>query len=329
VHALEAVRQERAARMAAAQPHADVVALAERLAETAGDSLRAVVFFGSRKTGAASSDAWSAHDLFVVTREYRTFYERLARAGCLRRSPRLLAALNAWLAPNQVSFRSERQGRTLHAKCAVIAEAAFLRDTSAARHDHFCAGRLFQPAELVFAADSAARASIEAALASAHVVTLDWIRPWLPDVFDVEGYCRTLLRVSLSREIRPEPSGRAEALWAAQQEYLRPVYGRLLAAYAADGRLTSRGADQYALATPVPGAERRRAACYFRRSLLRATARWAKYMLTFDDWLEYIVRKAERHGGRAINLSPRERRWPLVFLWPRLLRYLRDKDRPA
>ena len=49
-------------------------------------------------------------------------------------------------------------------------------------------------------------------------------------------------------------------------------------------------------------------------------------MVTFEDWLEYIVRKAERHTGKPILLTPSERRWPVIFLWPRLIRYLRDKD---
>jgi hypothetical protein len=50
-------------------------------------------------------------------------------------------------------------------------------------------------------------------------------------------------------------------------------------------------------------------------------------VVTFDDWLEFILRKARRHTGQPIELTPRERRLPLVFLWPRVFRYLRHKDR--
>ena len=50
-------------------------------------------------------------------------------------------------------------------------------------------------------------------------------------------------------------------------------------------------------------------------------------MLTFEDWLEYIVRKASRHTGERFELSPRERRWPLLLLWGRVFRFLRDKNR--
>jgi hypothetical protein len=87
-----------------------------------------------------------------------------------------------------------------------------------------------------------------------------------------------------------------------------------------------RGDGRYALARPAGSCERARRWLYFRRSKLRATARWAKYVVTFDDWLEYILRKARRHSGQPLQLSERERRWPFVFLWPRLFRYLREKD---
>jgi hypothetical protein len=152
------------------------------------------------------------------------------------------------------------------------------------------------------------------------------VRPWLPARFDVAEYCRTLLRVSLAQEIRPEPEGRADALFEAQREELLPVYRVLLEELAAAGELCALEGGAFACRRPAGALERARVRAFFAWSLVRATARWAKYMLTFDDWLDYIVRKAERHSGRRIVLAPRERRFPLLFLWPRLFRYLREKD---
>ena len=50
-------------------------------------------------------------------------------------------------------------------------------------------------------------------------------------------------------------------------------------------------------------------------------------MLTFENWLPYLVRKVERRTGMRVELTPLERRLPLIFLWPRLFRVLRN--RPA
>lgn len=306
-------------------PHGDVQALARTVVEGGGESVLGVVFFGSRKTR-ASPDPWSGYDLFVLTREYRAFYRSLKAAGALRRSRSVVAALNAILPPNQISVRGAGESRAL-AKCAVISLTTLRRETSQRRRDHFCAGRLFQPTEVLYARDTATAEGILDALVNAHAMTLSWVRPWLPPTFDVQTYCRTLLRVSLGREIRPEPEGRSEALWLAQKDYLEAVYGIFLRGQATAGELRIAEDGLYSLARPVSASERRRLDAYFRRSKVRATERWLKYMVTFEDWLEYIVHKAERHSGEEIVLTSRERRLPIVFLWPRVIRYLRDNRR--
>ena len=300
---------------------------ASEIARLGGHEVLAVVFFGSRKTK-PSDDPWSAHDFFVLLRDHHGFYASLHGHGALLRSPALLAALNRWLPPNQLSLRLALPGGPLRAKCAVISLDTLLRETSERRRDHFCAGRLFQPAEVAWVRDEQAAAAALLALTSAHRITYDWARPFLPAEFDAAGYARTLLGVSMAAEIRPEPKGRAEALVDSQRDYYSAVYGLLLAELLVGGELVQRDGGRYALARPVTAWESAFAQLFFRWSLLRATARWAKHVLTFDDWLEYILRKAQRHTGQDISLSERERRWPLVFLWPRVLRYLREKDRP-
>ncbi|MCM2254285.1 MAG: hypothetical protein NDJ94_01320 [Vicinamibacteria bacterium] len=295
--------------------------LAAAVARVGGEAVRAIVFFGSRRTG-TPTDPHSGYDFFVAVSDYAPFYEALVRAGAYRRSPGLAASINAVLAPNQVRVRAGE--RT--AKCAVIQLATLVRETGPRRHDHFCAGRLFQPASIVYAADEQARTAADTALAEARRVTLDWARPWLPESFDAEQFCHRALQVSMRHEIRPEPAGRAEALWNAQRVQQVPAFAPVLAEAAARGALREVAPGRFALVRRVGSAERARLWIFFQRSRLRATLRWAKYVVTFDDWLDYIVRKAERHTGQRIELTPRERRWPLVFLWPRVVRYFATKD---
>ena len=305
-----------------------VVAAASDLARIGGEAVLGVVFFGSRRSGAARADSWSAHDFFVVVRAYLPFYEALRARGAIHRGPRLMAWVGHILPPSQVSLRigSEGGGPPFHAKCSVIDLRTFRRETSSRRRDHFCIGRLFQPSEVVYAADPRVAEDLLDALVRAHLETYHWVRPWLEPRFDTEGYCLTLLRVSLSQEIRPEPEGRSQALFAAQRDELVSVYGHLLADLVDAGEL-SKGPDGFALVHPVSFGERLRLRVYFWRSLVRATVRWLKHVVTFEGWLEYIVRKVRRHGGPQVELSPRERRLPLLFLWPRLFRYLRHKNR--
>jgi hypothetical protein len=310
------------ARVVPAEPSPEALALARHLVELAGDTVAAIVFFGSRKSR-AHPDPHSAYDLFVVIEDSRRFYERLSARGAVRRAPGVLSALQAVLPPNQISVTTAGGTR---AKCAVVTLRDLERETSRARHDHFCMGRLFQPTEVLHAAP-ARRDAVGEALVRAHALTMEWVRPWLPERFGVDEYCRALLRVSFAGEIRPEPEGRAQALFEAQKADLVPVYATLLAALAARGELREVEPAVYALARPARALERLRLAAYFRWSMVRATVRWAKYVVTFDDWLDFIVRKVRRHTGEDIVLTDRERRLPLVFLWPRVIQYLRHKDR--
>lgn len=320
----EALREEVSARALSEGGDSDLAAAADRLSEVAGETLDGLVFFGSRRTGAARANVWSAYDVFVVVPRYRPFYEAMRGAGLSGKGARFMALISRWLPPTQYSIRFE--GSPVHFKAAVIRTDTFHRETSARRLDHFCAGRLFQPSRILHARNDSVRAALVDDLVSAHAETWDWSRPWLPSTFDADGYGRNALRVSMSWEIRPEPPGRAEALWGAQEEEQTPVFETLLSGLAAHGEIVSAGpGGRWKLAHRVHEMETFRQKAYFRRSIVRSTARWLKHVLSFEDWLDYILRKAHRHGGEPVELSERERRWPLIFLWPRLLRYLGAK----
>ena len=56
---------------------------------------------------------------------------------------------------------------------------------------------------------------------------------------------------------------------------------------------------------------------YFNFSKVRATTRWFKYVVTFDGWIDYIIRKIQRRAGFEIKVTDRERRWPVLLLWPK------------
>jgi hypothetical protein len=296
-------------------------AAVRRLVAAAGASLRGLLFFGSRRTGAARADAWSAYDLFVVVEQYRPFYAALAAAGLTGKRPGLLALVSRLLPPTQCSLRFAEEG--VHVKASVIDPGALTRETGRGRRDHFCIGRLFQPVRLLYARDAAARDSILACLESSVRETWGWARPWLPAPFDAAGYGLSALATSMRWEVRPEPSGRAAQLWAAQRELQIPVVEALLAELAAAGELVAAdGPGSWSVRRPIGRLDRLRRELYFRVSLARATLRWLKHVVSFEGWLDYIVQKASRHGGEELRLSERERRYPLLLLWGRAYRHL-------
>ncbi|HEY9191369.1 MAG TPA: diacylglycerol kinase, partial [Methyloversatilis sp.] len=54
-------------------------------------------------------------------------------------------------------------------------------------------------------------------------------------------------------------------------------------------------------------------------------ARLMKSVLTFENGIDYLAWKLERHTGHPVEVTPRLRRHPLIFGWPLLWRLLRQK----
>jgi hypothetical protein len=309
---------------------ADASALAGFLARSMGRSTVAVLHYGSRAQG-RKPRADSAFDFFIIVDDYRAAYESLAASVGTSYSPRTASALAHVLPPNVIAI-TDKQGSGHRAKCCVISLAHFARACSPRRKDHFVQGRLFQFVVMPWVRDSDAAWAIRAAVGEARAGTFAWGRPSLPPRFTVDQYVHAVLSRSLEGEIRPEVGDHARTLADAQQEPLRAIYGPLLQHLASRGELvtetpgdTETGSVVYRLRAPVTAFERTKTAWYFRLSKARATTRLIKHVVLYEGWLDYIVRKIERSGDTKIELTPREQRWPLIFLWPRFFRYLRDR----
>ncbi|HQZ18528.1 MAG TPA: hypothetical protein PLD86_16770 [Vicinamibacteria bacterium] len=275
-----------------------------------------------------ATTAASAYDLMLVCERPGAFYRAMSRAGYLHRSPVLLGLLDGLLPPTQI--------RLVHGaglvKASVLSLAAFQRATSAARRDQFVAGRLFQDVHVVWVGSPEAARQVEDAIDSARRVTLDWVAPDLPARFSASEYVRQLFRTSFRFEVRPETGGRADALFDAQAGRLVPAFEGVLKDLVASGRLRATEDGAFSLPGPPPRGQILRRRLYLEWSRVRATARWPKHAVTFDGWLDYIIRKAERHSGETIVLTPLERRFPLILLWPKIFKFLarqRGKGRPV
>ncbi|HEX6791023.1 MAG TPA: hypothetical protein VF247_06910 [Candidatus Krumholzibacteria bacterium] len=294
----------------------DIVALLE---ESCGRNVVGVVFFGSRLVGTSPGEA-SAADLFVVVENYLLFYESIGTRLPAARHSGIMAALNRTLPPN-IIYLNDPGGMRAGAKCFIVSESDLALGLSPDAKDHFFRGRLAQRVHVVYARSEKDRQALETRIDAARHLTLSWVPLYLDGPFSVMDYCRRMMEVSYSAEIRPEARSRVREVIEAQVSFFRLVYGRVLQSGVRDGRLVVEG-DLFRLAKKAGWRERWRAGHFFRRSKARATMRWFKYMLTFDDWLDYIVRKIERRSGQRIELTRAERRFPIIFLWPKAFRLI-------
>jgi len=294
--------------------------LARNLAHAAHGAVDGVLLYGSHLHG-AGPDRHSALDFVVLVGEYGPFYRALCAGKEIHRPAWLMLALARVLPPNVIAF-APGDGEGGLAKCLVVSRRDLARALGPRPKDHFLLGRLVQAVGLVWSRDVEQEAWLLARIEEARNGVLAWAGPFLPETFDAEALGRTMMEVSYRAEFRPEAANRSEVIFEMQRQHFRTELRPVLEAAAGRGLLLRDG-DAYRFA---PQRRPRRVAfgrTYFLRSKARVTARWLKHVFTFDKWLPYIVRKVERRTGRAIELTRLERRWPLIFLWPRVIRVLR------
>lgn len=289
------------------------------------EGIRSILLFGSRMVQ-ASPDRFSAYDLVVVVESYRDFFHALARAKASRRAPSVQAALAPLLAPSVIAFAPEDWEQGPVAKIMVLQPAALERALSARARDHFVKGRLVQKVALLHARDAAAAEWVSWLLEDARRDILAWAGPFLPASFTPAQAALRMLQVSYAGEVRPEAADRVLDVFEAQRAFLEAMLARVIEGAVATGTLVREGAV-HRFACALRARDRRRMRLYFLRSKARATARWLKHVVTFDNWLDYIARKVERRTGMRVEITPMERRFPYLLLWPKVAQVLRDRPR--
>jgi len=301
-------------------PHAPVDALAQAIVRAGGDSVQAVILYGSHLLRAAAPDRHSAVDFVVIVDAYGAFYRGLRSAGELPRPPWLMSALSHVLSPNVIAFAPD-QGRAAIAKCLVVRRDHFQRALGSRPPDHFLLGRMVQMVRLVWSRDTGAARWVDDRLRDAQRGVLVWMAPYLEGPFDAQALGRRMLEVCYQGELRPEAGNRAEQIFRAQAAHFERTLTPVLESAVGEGALEAY-IDGYRFSDTPSRGVRRRWRWHFRRSKARATLRWFKHTVTFANWLPYVVRKVERHTGREIRLTPLERKLPLIFLWPRAVHVL-------
>lgn len=278
-----------------------VTALARRLADRAGHATVAVLFYGS----ALRDDALDG---------VLDFYVLVDRCGDWP-GPRLATWANRVLPPN-VGYvevdAAEAHGPVLRAKYAVMTLAQFRRGVSMRSIHTTLWARFSQPCACVHVRSDADWVGVRDAVCDAVVSASHWAALLGPEQGEAAAYWRALYQRTYAAELRVERSTRGADLLTGAL----PRYQRLLpAAWRAAG-LACAHTDDGCLQPSLGATDRVRGE---RRWLLRQRLgrilnllRLLKAAATFDNAIEYVAWKVERHSGYRIEPSPFQRRHPLL-----------------
>jgi hypothetical protein len=293
-----------------------VAAMADAIRTRHGSAATAVLFYGScLRRGVVEG----VLDFYLLVDDYRAAYRRP-----------LLAWLNRALPPNVFYLEHEHRGERLRAKYAVFSQRDF--DTRAAGGpDARVWARFSQPARIVWARDPAARAHAVAAVDRATRTAVAQMLCWLPGDAPLQVVRPAALwtngfRETYGSELRGEAGATIDSLYTDQASRFDRV---ACLALAGDPHVSAVRDDGGALAVESDPAWRARV----RRdwALRRRVAKGItvvglfKTSLTFDDWVSYALWKVERHSGKPVDLTERQRRHPFLFAWPVFYRLLRER----
>jgi hypothetical protein len=295
--------------------------LAREIAAIHGDTVLGVLFYGSclrQQTDEGVLDFW------VIVDDYGEAY----------RNP-LHTLANHLAPPNVFYLEREHAGVTLRTKYGVISRAAFDRGTSLDAWQPYVWARFAQPARLLACRDERARAFFEERVAQSIVAMVGRLVCFLPGRggllrFSLAAFWGEAFRRTYASERRPEAEESIQALYLANAARYDEVASLAMQHLAEQGHFASATAHPRSFSIGLSASAQTRGRLRWR--LMHAFARGlglirlAKTAFTFGDWVPYVLWKLERHTGRRIELSERQRRHPLIFAWPIILPLLLKRN---
>jgi hypothetical protein len=288
--------------------------LAHEIGGMHGATVLGVLFYGSclrQQTDEGVLDFW------VIVEDYAAAYEN-----------KLLALVNPIAPPNVFYLEREHDGGTLRTKYGVISRSAFEHGTAFGAWHPYIWARFAQPARVLACRDDEARTVFETCVAQAIVTMVGRLACFLPGRggllrFSLAAFWQEAFRQTYASERRPEADDSIQGLYFMNAERYDEVASLAMQHLAANGHFSSATAHPRSFSIEMSATVQSSGRLRWR--LMHAYARTLglirlfKTAFTFGDWVPYVLWKLERHTGRRIELSERQRKHPLIFAWPIIL----------
>lgn len=285
-----------------------VSALVEAARAQHGESVRAVLFYGSCLQTGNVYDGLS--DLYLLVDDYRSAF-----------NGRTLAFLNSLLPPNVFYLEVPFQGRILRAKYAVLTLADFRKGTERWFHSYLW-GRFSQKCGLIYVQDDLVARQVHEALASAVMTFVVRTLPQLENSFTARELWARGLSLSYRSELRTEQSDGAVRLFDIDPEYYQKLTSVALAATPFVVAANTEATPHRYQVQISPETRRLNSVAWRTRALqgkILSVLRLLKGLLTFKGGVDYILWKIERHSGVRVEVGPYLRRVPplaiCVIFW--------------
>ncbi|HEY0293572.1 MAG TPA: hypothetical protein VGC51_14755 [Hansschlegelia sp.] len=286
-----------------------ISAFAADIAARGGTGTVAVLFYGSAlRTGETDG----LLDFYVLLDDLAAWdWGRPARTG-------------ARTLPPNIEYAETSGEPKLRAKIAIMSLAQFRDHARAQSLDTTIWARFAQPCGLVWRRDEAAASAAAEAVSIAVGAAAWWAAHLGPPSGSAGEFWTALFTRTYASELRVEGKGRPGSI----VESAPARYAALLPlAWTAEAIRFAEGAGETLTPAITPEAKADAERAWRRRKRIAKPlnlARLAKAAFTFSGGVDYIAWKIERHTGRRVEVTPFQRRHPLLAAGPALWKLWRQ-----
>ena len=269
-----------------------------------GDALLAILVYGSWLRGKRDTML----DFYVLVEDYHTLDSIWQGWMCKLLPPNVY----------QIHHKAENtdtQNQELRAKYALLTLSRFHDAMQKDFHSYFWA-RFAQPCDILYTRDIATLDVLKDAFSKASSTFIRRVLPAMGDNFSSNELWTHGLSLTYQCELRTESSNRGESIYDFDPAYYDGVT-RLFA----ERNNSLSGSDSEGMYDNKSSALSRKHSSFSwwaRRvqGKLLSMLRLIKAALTFNEPLEYLLWKIERHTGLYIEPTPLQLKHPLIFAWP-------------
>ncbi len=286
--------------------------LVEEIRQKHGEALLAILVYGSWLRGKRDTML----DFYVLVEDYQTLDSTWQGWLC-----RLLP-------PNVYHIHPDKEGAQtggggIRAKYALLTLKRFHKSMRKDFHSYFWA-RFAQPCEVLYARDEATRRILAEALEHASATFIKRVLPVMGEHFSSAELWTRGLALTYQCELRTESSDRGESIYTFDPAW----YDAATRAFAQKETVISQSGTT-SLYHNQSGAYARKLSAFswwLRRvqGKLLSMLRLLKAAFTFNEPLQYLLWKIERHSGLYIEPTSRQLEHPLIFAWPLLWKLYRQ-----
>ena len=268
------------------------------------DNVEAVILYGSWLRGKRDT----LPDFYVIFTDYNhlpSLWQKVA---------------NRLLEPNVYQLSLSKRNVQCSAKYATISLKQLVKKTTTGFHPYIWA-RFSQPSSILYTKNEKARNTLDALIGLSEKRMMTEALGMCPKSFTSRQLWETALTLTYGVELRAESKDKIMLIVEQHQDHFESIVAEhsdtLELSGTGNNEWTFECSDKYRLKTKLRWKIRRILGIFL------SIARLLKATTTFNQPLEYLLWKIERHTGIKENATALQLKYPLIFSWPLIWKIFR------